>query len=398
MTISFWQQRSLAAERTYDVAVVGGGIIGCATAFWLRRLRPSLRVAILDRGRLAAGASGRNAGFLIQGTAQDYMTDRARYGADHARRLWHFTRENRDLIGSELRAQRIGLEATGSLTVAGSADEDARLQEAVSPMRSDGAPVAYIPPEATNARLMSQGFLGSLYVPSGATVDPVRLVQNVAEESGAELLEHHHVRALHPAGVGVRLETDVRTVYAGQVVLALGAYLPRLVPSLSAYVRPVRAQMLATEPAVQRWLQVPSYTHEGYFYLRQLRDGTILLGGARHLHVRDEVGYEDATTSSLQEDLLAYLHRHFPQSRGLVVTQRWSGTMGFSMDGLPVVGTMPGIGGSVWATGFTGHGMGYGLRFGLLLAETVLDYPRPEDADLFAAGRFEEPVRAAQAG
>jgi glycine/D-amino acid oxidase-like deaminating enzyme len=96
----------------------------------------------------------------------------------------------------------------------------------------------------------------------------------------------------------------------------------------------------------------------------------------------------------VQHTLEQYLHEHFPWTEGLAVERRWSGTMGFSPDGRPVVGPVPGLDGSFFATGFTGHGMGYGFRMGRLLAELATGTDRPDGYDLFTADRFEaEPVR-----
>lgn len=388
MTLSFWQRATREPDVSCDVAVIGGGIVGSSTAYWLRQLRPSGSVALVEAGRLASGASGRNAGFLIQGAATDYLTDRATHGADRAKRLWQFTRESRDLIFSELRGASFALEPSGSLTVAGTEEEDRRLHDCVPHMRADGAPVAYIPPEETNRRLLSQGFRGALYVPSGAMVNPAALVVHITARSGAQVFEHHAAMAVEERRGRILIETPVRQIWADRVVLALNAYLPRLFPALGRFVRPVRAQMLATEPQQPRWLQLPAYSHEGFFYVRQANDGTVLVGGARHLHLKEEQGYADATTDALQKDLELYLHTHFPQTRGLRVTQRWSGTMGFSPDHLPVVGAVPGLSGGVWAAGFTGHGMSYGFRMGRLLAELSLGYRRPEGLDLFTMDRF----------
>jgi len=394
MTVSFWQQSVRASDLSCDIAVIGGGIIGVSTAYWLHRLRPALKIALLEADLLAAGASGRNAGFLLQGTATNYHTDIARYGPDRARRLWHFTRENRALIGSELDRRAIQLEESGSLTVAGSAEEDARLQESVPLMRADGLPVAYLPAREINRRIYGRGFKGGLFIPTGAMLHPARLVRGIASASKATVLEHHRALSLEAAPAGVRVETTQRVVVAGQVVLALNAYLPKLVPALSRYVRPVRAQMFSTEPQATRWLHTPVYTHEGYFYLRQTVAGHLLLGGARHLHEAEEIGYNDTTTRELQADLQAYLDTHFPRSQGASVRHRWSGLMGFSQDSLPALGGVPGVEGSYWAAGFTGHGMGYGFRFGKLLAEVTLGDVRPEGLDLFTAARFEgEPSR-----
>lgn len=68
--------------------------------------------------------------------------------------------------------------------------------------------------------------------------------------------------------------------------------------------------------------------------------------------------------------------------------------MAFSPDGLPVVGPVPDHPEGVFATGFTGHGMGYGFRMGRLLAELVRGTDRPKWFDLFAASRFENAASA----
>lgn len=63
--------------------------------------------------------------------------------------------------------------------------------------------------------------------------------------------------------------------------------------------------------------------------------------------------------------------------------------MGFSPDERPVVGRVPGHPEGIFATGFTGHGMGYGFRMGRLLADLAGGAQRPKALDLFAASRFE---------
>jgi len=390
MSVSFWQRADSADPDAYDVVIVGGGLVGCATAYWLHRRRSRLRVAIVEAHSVGHGASGRNAGFLLQGTDTDYLTALDRYGLRRAKHFWRFTRDNRDLIEAELQGAAFDFTACGSMTVAGTEAEDARLQEAVSPLRAIGAPVVYLSPKETNRRLRARGFWGSLFVTSGAMVNPLNLVQQVAAESRAHVFEYQPVQRVTAAGDHYRVETDGRQMQTRQVVFALNAHLPQVIPALAAYVRPVRAQMLATAPT-DRHLRLPAYTHMGAFYIRQGPGGEVLLGGARYRHAEAEVGYDDATTPAVQNDLERYLHAHFPWAQGLDVTQRWSGTMGFSPDGLPVVGAVPGQPGNVWAAGFTGHGMSCGFRMGQLLAARVLGDARPDGYELFAAARFNRP-------
>lgn len=393
MTISFWQRSLIREHLSCDVAIVGGGITGCSTAYWLSQERPDLRLILLDAGKPGSGATGRNAGFLLQGTSGDYLSDIVAYGADRTRQIWHFTRENRDLIFSDLDGSAFELEESGSMTVAATAEEDERLRSCVSRMRADGAPAAYLPPEETNRRLGSTGFSGSLYVPSGAMLNPLAFIHYLIERSGVTIRPYHAVASVQEVGGRVLLETENGTVEAGQVVLALNAYLPRLLPELSVLIRPVRAQMLATAPLASRWLRYPAYTHRGFMYIRQAQNGSILLGGARHLHLEEEVGYEDQTTAALQADLEAYLHKHFPKAKGAKVSRRWSGTMAFTADRLPLIGGVPGIDGSFWAGGYSGHGMSFGFRLGKLLADLIQGKPDPEGYNLFSVDRLSKKGR-----
>jgi glycine/D-amino acid oxidase-like deaminating enzyme len=186
----------------------------------------------------------------------------------------------------------------------------------------------------------------------------------------------------------------VRRLQVGQVVLAVGPSAPELAPRLRPYVRPVRAQMLATEAGPEGDIPVPVYSHQGGYYVRQLDDGRVLAGGGRHRNRDAEETKSDTTTPAVQAAIERHLHTHFPWTQHRAVQQRWSGTMGFSPDGRPVIGPLPEAPGSFFATGFTGHGMGYGFHVGRLLADLVCGDDRPDAYDLFAASRFEETPQA----
>lgn len=360
--------------------------MGCATAYWLRQLDPTLRVVIVEAEQLAHGASGRNAGFLLLGTHTDYALAVDAMGRDQARRLWEFTAENARLI-AELDQLAFDLQLSGSMIAAGDGAEAERLERSAELLTEDGVDVEYLNGAETNRRLMSNAYLAGLYVKEGGMLDPAKLVRHLAAQSQATVVEKWPVEGVESEGTGVRLYSKRGAIKAAKVVLTLNAYLPKLIPTLNQFVRPVRAQMMATEP-VPLMLDHPVYSHAGFFYIRQRVDSRIMLGGARHLHLDEEVGYEDAITEPLQADLEAYLANHFPRIGTPAIERRWSGTMGFSPDSLPVVGCVPGVPNSTYATGFTGHGMGFSVRFGKLLARAVLG-GKDEAGNLFSVDRLQ---------
>lgn len=376
-TASPWQQ---PLDARADIAIVGGGIIGAATAFWLGRLAPDRRVVLLEARHLAHGASGRNAGFLLLGTHSDYASAVDTHGREVARRIWQFTRETFRHIVEDVDDGQIGMETVGSVIAAGTEAEADRLRRSHALLAEDDIESRWL--ENAEAETGLTGMHGALVVPEGGAIDPVRLVRQLVASSGAVVREG--VAAEHVEATASRVHIRLRAgggLVADRVLLAPGPRLPDLIPELATRVRPVRAQMLATEP-LPRLISRPVYSHEGYFYLRQREDGRVLLGGARHLHRAEEVGFEDATTEALQADLERYLEQHLPEAAQAPVERRWSGTMGFSPDGMPVLSEAPGLPGVLYATGFTGHGMGYGVRFGLLAARHLLDQP-DEASDLF---------------
>jgi glycine/D-amino acid oxidase-like deaminating enzyme len=156
------------------------------------------------------------------------------------------------------------------------------------------------------------------------------------------------------------------------IALCTNAYAPLMHPYFEGKVVPTRGQIFVTEPLEKRVLSHLCYGDYGYEYFRQLPDGRFLLGGWRH-HFRDmEVGYEDRVTPQVQGGLEGLMARYFPDVMGARITHRWSGTMGFSTDGLPLVGSFPDTPNVYFAVGFTGHGLGFGLATAERLAAHML--------------------------
>lgn len=387
-TYSIWQRPDSGIPLSYDVVVVGAGVMGTATAYWLHQWKPELKVALVDAHFPGAGASGRNAGFILQGITSDYALDEERYGVEVARKVLQFTRENRTLVQEVAGKMSIGFEQSGSLHAAVGQEEAERMRLAASRLRAEGVGALCLNAGEINRRACAHHFEGGLYLTSGAVVHPFALVQGLVRASRADVFDEHPVLAIEEHAEGKAVVTRAHTFIAPNVVVTLGAYAPQLLPALAPYVRPVRAQMMALGPADTRWLTQPVYSHQGYYYVRQRADGVVLVGGARHLHAKDEVGYDDQYTEAVQRDLHRYVAHHFPWATSLPVLRRWSGTMGFSPDGLPVIDDVPGLPGAVFATGFTGHGMAYALRVGQLLARKAISGHWTEGHALFAASRL----------
>lgn len=372
---SFWLARSNAPEEL-PVVVVGAGIVGLSTAYWLARA--GRRPVVLDADGIASHASGRNAGFLMTGTAEPYTALVKAIGEPAARRLWELSSENRELLRAELLDSgkidcELIPEGSWIASLADNPDQEHELRESAERLAGFGLAVEWR--EAVEVRRASgSGRLGgALFQPRDCGLDPARLCRGLARqvrEHGGVVRTGVRVRSLEPEDGRVRLATDAGPFLAERVVLALNAYAPVLLPHLNGEVRPVRGQMLATEPG-PRDLPGVWYVNDGYEYLRQTPDGTLVLGGCRWAARETEVGYGETPTATVQAALEGFLRDAFPRFAGRAIRHRWAGTMAFTSDGLPRVGEVPGIPGATYAAGFNGHGMSLGFATGRYLAGRV---------------------------
>jgi gamma-glutamylputrescine oxidase len=343
----FWQRPPRvelgALPQRVEVLVVGGGITGVSL---LRRLAErGVKAALVERSRLAFGASGRNAGFLLEGTAANYAEAVRLHGREVAREVWQVTAENHRRLAEALDG-RAGYHRGGSRTLAASAAEEAQLTESAELMSEDGWPVTLASHSIVNARdgeLFPAEAVGAL----AADCPPGSIFEGV-EVTDLEQLP----------------------IAADEVILATNAFTGQLVEGVP--IAPIRAQMLATAPFGTRVAERPTYSDHGYQYWRQLPTGEVLAGGYRDRAAAEEVGYDLATTATIQ----GLLERHLARLGVTApVTHRWAGTMGFTPDALPLVGRLrPGV--SICA-GYTGHGMAFAHLCARLLVDNLLGGPPP---------------------
>jgi gamma-glutamylputrescine oxidase len=325
-------------DRT-DVLVIGGGIAGVSLVHHLARRRIS--TVLVERKHLAAGASGRNAGFLLAGVADCYAEAVRIHGREKARELWSITSENHDRMLEAVEGSEVGHRRLGSATLASGEDERARLEESSQLMRDDGI----------EARWDGERILN----PRDGEVNPAALVAALAAQAkNGAIREGVDVTTIDSGRGEVAVRAGEHECRAGVVILATNAYTPQLVPQVK--IRPTRGQMLASAPVARTVCDVPTYSHSGYRYWRQLRSGEVLVGGWRDTSTSTEVGYEEQPTDQIQEHLDRKLEE---VTGGAEVTHRWAGIMGFTETGLPLAGPVDGMRNVYLCAGFNGHGMAF---------------------------------------
>lgn len=370
MTVSVWQELVATPVRvSHDVVVVGAGLVGSHIAGLL--VHSGRDVALVEAHFPAAGASGRNAGFVLLGMRYRYAEAIQRFGHPRAREIWGMTAENLSRMRAFARRQGVEHEEIGTTYLAIDREEAASLRETAHLLGRDGFAAEWVDRDP-----LDRGFLGAMLVPGDLAIQPAALTHELARVGGATLYDNDEVFAIHRQGPGFTVRTR-KTVFAcGAVVLAVNAYAPFLHQFFQGLITPVREQVLLTEP-LPRLLNTMGDAEGGYHFFRQLPDGRLLLGGGRRSYLAEETSYSEEVTEPIQRALGRFMARYLPDAVTVGVSRRWAGIDGATADGLPLVGQIPGEPGLYFAVGFSGHGNSMGMIAGEQLVELLLHGREP---------------------
>lgn len=392
MTVSYWMDRSKEKKLNADICIIGGGIAGLSTAYWLKKEDPTMKVVVVEKFQVGDGATGRNAGFITCGSVEHFNRLVGKHGREEAAQIWKFSEENLRLLKEHIiedRATELLFEHKGSFSLASTDSEFKELKNSAELMKTFDINVETLDEASIKSRLGAEGFVGGIKYIDDASVHPLKMLRRMREKIEAlptevTILENAEVYDIANVGDNKLVKTKCAQIEAPIVVYATNGYSPLLHKFFSDKIFPTRGQILATEP-VPRFMEGPCYANFVLDYFRQMPSGEMIIGGFRQLQRDAEIGYSDETSDMIQKALEEFLHTHIPPVRKAKITHRWTGVMGFSVDGQPMVGAMPSDPQLFFVGGFTAHGLGLAFHSGKCLVDTLFDRAIPS---FLSARRF----------
>jgi glycine oxidase len=368
-----------------NVAIIGAGVIGLGIA-WRLAMR-GVPVAVFDKGACGAGASHAAAGMLAAcAEAEPGEEALVTLGRASQARWPAFAAELKQASGVD-----VGLRPEGTLVVALTSDDQARLNHQLVFQQKLGLPLQWITAAETRRREphLAGKLAGAVFSPEDTQVDNRKLaaaVRIAAEAAGASISEHQAVKTIsNDAGrVDGIVLADGRKVAADVVVLAAGAWsrsIDGLAPELRPPVRPIKGQMLAlrmdpTAPLLTHVVWAPGA------YLVPRLDGRLLVGATV-----EEKGYDTSLTAGGILTLLEAAWRVVPAVEELPIDEMWVGHRPGSRDDAPILGTGL-IDGLIYATGHHRNGILLTPITADAIAELVLDGAADPAIRPFSIERF----------
>ncbi|HEX8647669.1 MAG TPA: glycine oxidase ThiO [Thermoleophilaceae bacterium] len=384
--------------RTYDVVVVGAGIVGLASAW--RAAQRGLSVLVVDRGLAGTGASGVAAGMLAPVTEAEFGEEALlRLNLEGAAAWPGFAAELAERTGVDT-----GYRECGALVVAVDRDDLEEVRRLHAFQRSLGLDAEWL--GGRDCRALEPGLSprvgGGVLAPHDHQVDPrstIGALRTAFEAAGGELLEGVAVTGIEESGGAV---TGVRTsdgpVAAGRVVLAAGAWTAELASGAEAGfdappVRPVKGQILrlgeppgATHPLAGRIVRTPRC------YVVPRPTGEVVVGATV-----EERGFDRSVTAGGVHRLLEAAWEALPDVEERELVETAASFRPGTPDNAPVVG--PGsLDGLIWATGHHRNGILLApLTAAAVCALLAGDSPQPA-FDAFGPERFQPAPRAPAVG
>ena len=350
-----------------DVIVVGGGIMGAASAFFLRRRGRS--VILLERGLIGQQASGVNFGNVRrQGRFLPQLPL-----ANRSRAIWGRLNE---LLGED--AEFL---PSGHIRVCYRQEQIGELEAYAAAARDYGLDLELVSHNALRERFPFIGpdAVAGSYSPIDGHANP-RLAApafgRAAARAGVQLFEETEILTAEKDGADFRVESaDGRVFRAPSLLITAGAWAARL---SSQFGEPVPQavhgpQMGVTEPVPYRIgpvIGVSSKIAEEVVYLRQIPRGNVIFGGGNRGPAYPDLRRAYVLPQNTMTQL-PQLRRLVPALARLNIIRVWSGIEAYLPDDRPVMGPSSKVSGLFYAFGFCGHGFQLGPGVGDVMAELI---------------------------
>ena len=378
-------------SKNYDIVIVGGGIMGSSTAYYLMKTAPYLRVAVIEMDRTYSRASTTLS--MANARIQFSFRPNVQISQYAFEVLENFEQEMAiDGIEPSIRYRR-----EGNLFMVN--EENRIAADTALKMQQDlGCDIEWWTPEQVRDRFPlynPEGYVGASFGPKDGHLDAYGVLMGYRAKAislGAEFI-HAEVSEITKTGnrvAGVRLKSG-EDISAGAVVNCAGAWCTEIARTAGVHlpVEPVKRQIFALDTKVKPDGPLPlTYLPSG-MYFRTETGGLILLGKSLP---EDPVGISFSWDEKRFYDLLwAELAEFVPEFEELKLVRGWAGLYAMNtLDENAILGEWPELEGLFLANGFSGHGLQQAPAVGRYIAELITQQAHAMDLSMFSPVRILE--------
>lgn len=406
----FKPQQELKGYEKVDIAIIGGGFTGLSTAYHLKKVEPSIDVAILESHICGYGASGRNAGFGMTLFGLTFSLTALRFGKEKALQAHRYMEMAVDYLGEFINENKIecDYERPGFFRVATSKAYVKRIQKEINLMRSLGIEgIEWISSEEVRKEINSPLYLGAWWEPRCVLLNPAKLAWGIRKlnlELGVKIFEFSPVFEVKRANSGFTIKTEKGELTSEKILFATNAF-SHLFPQLRRKQVPAFTYIVLTEPLGDEFFKEVGWRNRQgiedarnlVHYYRLTKDNRLLMGGGDvGVGFGKNMDYDE--NEKIFNELKNYVKKVFPILKNVKFTHQWGGPVSVPVDMAPAIGKI-GDERAYYSLGCVGHGVSLTNLNGKLLSDLLLGR-KSELTEMFFVNRRTipwppEPVRFA---
>lgn len=366
-----------------DVIIVGGGIIGCAAAYYLTKKGCS--VLVLEGSKdIGNGGSSRNGGGVRQSGRDPRELPLAMYGIKN---LW-------PTLSEELEVD-CEYHQDGNLRLGKTEKHLEILQGLTDRAKACGLDVRMIDGDEVRVinPYLSDEVIGASWCPTDGHANPLTTTlgyYKMARRLGARFITEEPVVALRKIKGHLRQVITKDNVYEGDTVIlaaGLGSRDIAATVGIDIPMQPAMLEALVTEAQPPMFDQMLG-TAEADFYGHQTKHGSFVFGGTSGLEGFTKDNHTPVTNSISAPSTCRGIIKYFPVLRDAKIVRTWAGWMDLCADKVPVISTVSEVPGLILACGFSGHGFGIAPAVGTVLSQLALHEPTAVDLHELRYDRF----------
>jgi gamma-glutamylputrescine oxidase len=337
LNYSFWEIKQYF--RTFDLIVVGSGIVGLSAAISFKDKNKKAKILILERGLLPSGASTKNAGFACFGSPGEILDDLKSIKEDIVWDTIKMRWQGLQLLRKRLGDKSMQFRQSGGYELFDNEANFEYCKEKISELNKNLNKLLALKNCFTISRKQNSfkncyGALLNRYegeIDTGLMIE--RLIQ-MAQQQGVRILNGVAVTEIKDMGSHVDLNTNLGQFKAAKVIVATNGFATELLQLPD--VTPARAQVLITKPIKDLKLRGTYHFEKGYYYFRNI-NGRLLLGGGRNLDFITETTTDQSLNAAIQSRLDTLLKDMILPNKNYEIERRWTGIMGVGSEKKPII-------------------------------------------------------------
>ncbi len=340
--LSYWELNTYMGS--VDFLIIGAGIVGYSTALEMKKLNPSSKVLIVERGFLPTGASSKNAGFACFGSATELVDDLSKIPEkdvwETVAMRWEGLKNLKSIIGIE----NLDLQINGSWDLITDKEESQAFltKDKIDYLNQKSFEITgekniYSIDSKVSEKFGFNSVNTSFYNRLEGQINTGQMIDKfhqLAIEKGIKCLFGIEIKSLESTDNKVVLETTFGELKANKVAICTNGFAKQFLPNED--VQPARAQVIITKPIENLQLKGTFHYQQGYYYFRNIHN-RILLGGGRNLNFEGETTTEIAQTDQIQNALKELMKTVILPRTKYEIDHTWSGIMGVGATKKPII-------------------------------------------------------------